>query len=80
MRFSVLTLFPEIIRQNIDSSITGRAWENGLFDLETIQIRDFAVNRYGGKVDDYCFGGGTGMLMMAEPIYQAWQNCGQRFR
>jgi tRNA (guanine37-N1)-methyltransferase len=72
MRFSVLTLFPEIIRQNIDSSITGRAWENGLFDLETIQIRDFAVNRY-GKVDDYCFGGGTGMLMMAEPIYQAWQ-------
>ncbi|HAL73669.1 MAG TPA: tRNA (guanosine(37)-N1)-methyltransferase TrmD [Clostridiales bacterium] len=76
MRISVLTLFPEIIRQTVDSSITGRALQNGLFELETIQIRDFAVNRY-GKVDDYCFGGGTGMLMMAEPVWQAHQTASQ---
>jgi tRNA (guanine37-N1)-methyltransferase len=72
MRLSVLTLFPEIIQAGLGGSITGRALQGGLFDLETIQIRDFAVNRY-GKVDDYCFGGGTGMLMMAEPVWQAWQ-------
>ena len=71
MHLSVLTLFPEMIEQNVGSSITGRARAAGLFALDTIQIRDFAVNRY-GKVDDYCFGGGTGMLMMAEPVYQAW--------
>ncbi len=76
MRISVLTLFPEIIQQVISSSITGRALKNGVFELETIQIRDYAVNQY-GKVDDACFGGGTGMLMMAEPIYQAWQTACQ---
>ncbi len=73
MKLTVLTLFPELIEQIIGSSITGRAREAGIFSLETVQIRDFAVNRY-GKVDDYCFGGGTGMLMMAEPIYQAWRS------
>jgi tRNA (guanine37-N1)-methyltransferase len=72
LRLSVLTLFPEIIRASVTASMTGRALQNGLFELETIQIRDFAVNRY-GKVDDYCFGGGTGMLLMAEPVWQAWQ-------
>jgi tRNA (guanine37-N1)-methyltransferase len=71
MHLSVLTLFPELIEQIVDSSITGRARAAGIYKLETVQIRDFAVNRY-GKVDDYCFGGGTGMLMMAEPVFQAW--------
>ena len=71
MRLSVLTLFPELIEQNVGSSITGRALAAGLFELNTVQIRNYAINRY-GKVDDACFGGGTGMLMMAEPVYQAW--------
>lgn len=73
MRLTVLTLFPEMIEQAVGSSITGRALQNGVFELETIQIRDFAVNDY-GKVDDYCYGGGTGMLMMAEPVWQSWQS------
>ncbi|MDN5314290.1 MAG: tRNA (guanine37-N1)-methyltransferase [Clostridiales bacterium] len=72
MRFSVLTLFPELIKNVIQTSITGKALEKGLFEFDSIQIRDFAVNDY-GKVDDYLFGGGKGMLMMAEPVYQAWQ-------
>ena len=71
MKFTVLTLFPELIRQNMQASIIGRALEKGLFEFETVQIRDYAVNTY-GKVDDYLYGGGTGMLMMAEPVYQAW--------
>ena len=71
MRLSVLTLFPDLIRQVIGSSITGRALEKGIFSLDVIQIRDFAVNDY-GKADDYCYGGGTGMLMMAQPILDAW--------
>ena len=77
MLISVLSLFPDLIRQFVGSSITGRALQAGLFELETIQIRDYAVNRY-GKVDDYCFGGGVGMLMMAEPIWQAWQTACQK--
>jgi tRNA (guanine37-N1)-methyltransferase len=72
MRISVLTLFPEIIQANLSSSIIGRALQEGLFELEVIQIREFSVNSY-GKVDDYCYGGGTGMLLMAEPVWQAWQ-------
>jgi len=71
MKLSVLTLFPELIESVLNSSVIGRARTAGLFELEIVQIRDFAVNQY-GKVDDACYGGGTGMLMMAEPIYQAW--------
>ncbi|NLC84834.1 MAG: tRNA (guanine(37)-N(1))-methyltransferase, partial [Ruminococcaceae bacterium] len=61
MKATVLTLFPELIETVISTSITGRALAEQHFTLETINIRDFAINSY-GKVDDYCFGGGTGML------------------
>lgn len=77
MRLSVLTLFPELIEQVMSASIVGRARRNNRFELELIQIRDFAVNDY-GKVDDYCYGGGTGMLLMAEPILGAWQEAIRR--
>jgi tRNA (guanine37-N1)-methyltransferase len=72
MRITALTLFPDLIRQAVGCSVTGRAMQAGVFELEAIQIRDYAVNRY-GQVDDTCFGGGYGMLMMAEPVWQAWQ-------
>ncbi|MDD2456929.1 MAG: tRNA (guanosine(37)-N1)-methyltransferase TrmD [Eubacteriales bacterium] len=71
MRFSVLTLFPELVETVARTSITGRALKNGRIELETIQIRDFAVNAY-GQVDDTLYGGGTGMLLRPEPVYQAW--------
>ena len=64
MKLSILTLFPELIESVLNSSVIGRARTAGLFELEIVQIRDFAVNQY-GKVDDACYGGGTGMLMMA---------------
>lgn len=69
-RFSVLTLFPESIEAYFKTSIPGRALQKGLFELQLIQIRDFAVNSY-GKVDDSLYGGGTGMLLMAEPLAAA---------
>ncbi|MGI6579480.1 MAG: tRNA (guanosine(37)-N1)-methyltransferase TrmD [Saccharofermentanales bacterium] len=70
-KFSVLTLFPEIIAQGLNYSITGRAIADRLIELNLINIRDFAVNNY-GQVDDKLYGGGTGMLMMPEPVLAAW--------
>lgn len=72
MHFTLLSLFPEQVRNFLSESITGRALEKQLFTLETVQIRSFVTNRY-GKVDDTLFGGGTGMLMQCEPIYNAWR-------
>ncbi len=71
-RFHVLTLFPEMILNGLKTSITGRAIEKGIFDLEAINIRDYAGNKH-GKVDDYPYGGGAGMVMQAEPVYKAWE-------
>lgn len=71
MNFTVLTLFPEIIEANVNTSIVGRAIAAGILSVETRNIRDHAINAY-SKVDDYLFGGGTGMLMMCQPVYDTW--------
>ncbi len=73
IRFSVLTLFPGQVKGALDHSITGRAIDRGLIEIETIDIRNFAVNDY-GQVDDAPYGGGRGMVMMCEPVYRAWQS------
>ena len=70
MRFHVLTLFPEMIVQGLGTSITGRAMQQGLVSLNAVNIRDFADNKH-RKVDDYTYGGGAGMLMQAQPVYDA---------
>ena len=70
MKFHVLTLFPEMVENGLHTSITGRAMEKGLLSLNTVNIRAFAGNKH-GKVDDYPYGGGAGMVMQAEPVYQA---------
>lgn len=72
INFSVLTLFPEQIEGFLNQSIIGRAIEKGIISLKTINIRDFAVNDY-GKVDDTMYGGGTGMLMQCDPVYDAYK-------
>ncbi|MBO4375132.1 MAG: tRNA (guanosine(37)-N1)-methyltransferase TrmD [Lachnospiraceae bacterium] len=77
MRFEVLTLFPGLIRDTFTTGITGRAVANGLVELDTVDIRDFAVNDY-GSVDDYTYGGGAGMLMMCEPVYNAFLEARRR--
>ena len=73
MNFHVLTLFPEMIRQGMNTSIIGRAIASGLLSVDSVNIRDFAFNKH-QKVDDYPYGGGAGMLMQAEPVYLAWES------
>lgn len=77
MNYYVLTLFPEMIEQGLRTSIIGRALEKGILHLETVNIRDFANNKY-GKVDDYPYGGGAGMVMQAAPVYDAWKSVAQK--
>lgn len=72
IKFRVLTLFPEMIRQGLESSVIGRAMEKNMISLETVNIRDYTLDRHGG-VDDYPYGGGAGMLMQAQPVFDAWR-------
>ncbi|MGN0243255.1 MAG: tRNA (guanosine(37)-N1)-methyltransferase TrmD [Lachnospiraceae bacterium] len=72
MRFHVLTLFPEMIEEGMNTSIFGRAMKEGHVELHTTDIRDYANNKH-QKVDDYPYGGGAGMLMQPEPVYLAYE-------
>ena len=65
MKYHVMTLFPEMIEQGMDTSILKRAREKGLIELNAVNIRDYTLERH-GKVDDYPYGGGAGMVMQAE--------------
>ena len=70
MNFHIMTLFPDMVSNGLSESITGRAINN---TVNTVNIRNFAGNKY-GHVDDYTYGGGAGMLMQAEPVYKAYQS------
>ena len=70
MHFHVLTLFPEMVSQGLSESILGRATKKGCIELEAVNIRDYTENKH-KKVDDYPYGGGAGMLMQAQPVYDA---------
>lgn len=71
MNFHVLTLFPEMILQGLNTSIMGRSLETGTITLNAVNIRDYTTNKH-KKVDDYPYGGGAGMLMQAQPVYDAY--------
>lgn len=73
MHYHILTLFPEMIRSGLDTSILGRAQNNGFITMEAINIRDFSENKH-KHVDDYPYGGGAGMVMQPEPIYKAYRH------
>ncbi len=72
MRFYIMTLFPEMVTNGLNTSIIGRAAEKGILSVEAVNIRDYAFNKH-NSVDDYPYGGGAGMLMQAEPVYQCFQ-------
>lgn len=68
MRIDILTLFPEMFDGVLSASMLGRAQANGLIDIRVHNIRDYTDNKH-KKADDYPFGGGAGLVMMAQPIY-----------
>lgn len=72
MKFHIMTLFPEMIDQCMGISIIGRAMKKELLSVKAWNIRDYAFNKH-SKVDDYPYGGGAGMLMQAEPVYQTYE-------
>ena len=70
MRIDIITVLPELIESPLNHSIIKRAKEKGLVEINIINLRDFATDKY-KSVDDYAFGGGAGMVMMIEPVYRA---------
>lgn len=72
MRFDVLTLFPEIITNYCDVSIMKRAKESDVFSLNTVNPRDYTLDKH-KKVDDTPYGGGAGMVLMAQPYVDAYE-------
>lgn len=77
MRFYILTLFPEMVLAGLSASIIGKAAERGIVEIEAVNIRDYTKDRH-MKVDDYPYGGGAGMVMQAQPIYDAYQAVKQK--
>ena len=72
-KFYVLTLFPEMIEETLSHSITGRAIKDGVIGVEAVNIRDFTKDKH-RHVDDYPYGGGAGMVMQPQPIYDAYKS------
>jgi tRNA (guanine37-N1)-methyltransferase len=70
MRIDLITVFPNMITQTIEFGVIGRAKQNGLLEIITHDLRDFTKDRH-RSVDDYCYGGGPGMLMKPEPLFEA---------
>lgn len=72
MKYYVMTLFPEMVENSFNNSIMSRALANGSIEFEAVNIRDYTNEKH-GKVDDYTYGGGAGMLMQAQPIYDCYK-------
>ena len=80
MRIDILTIFPEMFASVLDASILGRAREQGLLDVRLTDIRPFSALKH-KSTDDYPFGGGAGMVMLAQPVADAMRAvCGEDFR
>jgi tRNA (guanine37-N1)-methyltransferase len=73
MRIDVLTLFTGMFAPVLNASVIGRAAKNGAIDLRITDIRDFSLDKH-KKTDDYPYGGGCGMIMTAQPLYDAWSS------
>jgi len=77
MQFYIMTLFPDMVMNGLNTSIIGRAVEKGLLSIDAVNIRNYAFNKH-NSVDDYPYGGGAGMLMQAEPVYQCYKAVEQK--
>lgn len=72
MRIDILTLFPEMCEAVLETSIIGRARKNGCVEINCTQIREYSTDKH-RRVDDAPYGGGTGMVMQTQPIYDCYQ-------
>ena len=72
MNFYVMTLFPEMVRDGLHTSILGRAADAGIIGIEAVNIRDYTLDKH-RHVDDYPYGGGAGMVMAPEPIKRCYE-------
>ena len=77
MQFHILTLFPEMVENGLQTSILGRAIQKGLIGIHAVNIRDYTQDKH-NKVDDYPYGGGAGMVMEAEPVFRAYQSVAEK--
>ncbi|MDD6101802.1 MAG: tRNA (guanosine(37)-N1)-methyltransferase TrmD [Clostridiales bacterium] len=73
MKFKVMTLFPEMILNGLHTSIIGKAVDNNIISIEAVNIRDYSSDKH-KHVDDYPYGGGAGMVMSAEPVYNCYMD------
>lgn len=73
MNYHVMTLFPDMINQAMNTSIIGRAMEKGLLTINAIDIREFSEDKH-RRVDDYPYGGGAGMVMAPGPVYRTYEH------
>ena len=77
MRFDVLTLFPDMFEAVLGDSMIGRARENGIVDMNFINMRDYSANKH-RQVDDYPYSGGGGMLISPVPVYNAYMSVAEK--
>jgi len=73
MKFDVMTLFPELVKNYFDFSIQKRATDSGVIEISTVNPRDYTENKH-KKVDDIPYGGGAGMVLMAQPYVDAYED------
>ena len=73
MNYHILTLFPDMVRDGLNTSIIGRAVERGLISIHAVNIRDYAKDRH-RQVDDYPYGGGAGMVMQPGPVCDSYED------
>ena len=77
MKITIMTLFPEMCNAVLDESIIGRARKSGKIEINAVNIRDFTLDKH-NRVDDAPYGGGMGMLMQTQPIYDCFASlCSQ---
>ena len=71
MRIDIMTLFPEMCERVLDESIIGRSRDGGLVEINCVNIRDYSTDKH-RRVDDTTYGGGTGMIMQCQPIFDCF--------
>jgi len=77
MKFTVMTLFPEMVERVLNESIIGRAQKNDIISVDCVNIRDYTRDKH-RRVDDYPCGGGGGMVMQCQPIYDCWSDVSKK--